>query len=142
MANDELGNPMTKSTFHKLFNGKLFSRRHFLTAAALGGGALLMGYQRLSDLLGNDEVKSNVAAIDMPTTENESSSLFAEESQPADTLRIAFDNQPQEWEPATFATVPSYQFGLAIYDGLVWVDRNLTPQPYAQLSRLLIALRK
>jgi len=138
MVNGEPGNPMKKSTFRSVFNNKVFSRRHFLSVAAFGGGALLIGYQRLSNLLGNDdEVKNSVTAIETPVAEESAStfSFFAEESLPADTLRIAFDNQPQEWDPATFSTGSAYQFGFAIYDGLVWVDRNLTPQ-------LLIALRK
>jgi ABC-type transport system substrate-binding protein len=44
-------------------------------------------------------------------------------------LRIALLALPNSFDPALFAVIDAYPFGFAVYDGLVWVDQSLTPQP-------------
>jgi len=44
-------------------------------------------------------------------------------------LRIALAALPNTLDPANFEIIEAYPFGFAVYDALVWVDRNLTPQP-------------
>ncbi len=44
-------------------------------------------------------------------------------------LRVAFSLPPAYLDPAFFITNVDAHFGLMVYDGLVWVDPKLTPQP-------------
>lgn len=48
---------------------------------------------------------------------------------PANTLRVAFPGMPKKLDPAFYETIEDHQIGFAIYDGLVWIDASLTPQP-------------
>lgn len=45
------------------------------------------------------------------------------------TLRVALSLQPAQRDPALFETTEAFQFGFMLYDGLVWVDHQLMPQP-------------
>lgn len=45
------------------------------------------------------------------------------------TLRVAFPDPPNEFDPALVTAFPEYNSGYAVYDGLVRVDANLVPQP-------------
>lgn len=44
-------------------------------------------------------------------------------------LRIAIPGTPKRFDPAFYTVIEEYQLGFAIFDGLVWVDETLTPQP-------------
>lgn len=50
------------------------------------------------------------------------------QSQPV-PLRVAVPGTPQHFDPALYSITEEYQLGFAIFDGLVWVDETLTPQP-------------
>ncbi|MEZ4868201.1 MAG: ABC transporter substrate-binding protein [Caldilineaceae bacterium] len=45
------------------------------------------------------------------------------------SLRIALFTLPTTLDPALFEIIEAYPFGFAVYDGLVWVDEQLVPQP-------------
>lgn len=45
------------------------------------------------------------------------------------TLRVALPTIPDTLDPAFFGTTEAFQFGFMVYDGLLWVDHTLTPQP-------------
>ena len=53
----------------------------------------------------------------------------ASEPQMGGTLRVAFPDPPNEFDPAIMSAFPEYNSGYAMYDGLVRVDANLVPQP-------------
>lgn len=44
-------------------------------------------------------------------------------------LRVGFPNLPKQMNPALYSDLEEFQLGFAIFDGLVWVDENLIPQP-------------
>lgn len=44
-------------------------------------------------------------------------------------LSVALATVPDTLDPAFFATTEAFQFGFMVYDGLIWVDQSLTPQP-------------
>lgn len=44
-------------------------------------------------------------------------------------LRAGFSTLPKQMNPAFYSLLEEYQLGFAIFDGLVWVDETLTPQP-------------
>lgn len=44
-------------------------------------------------------------------------------------LRVAFSGISKQLDPAFYSVIEEYQLGFAIFDGLVWVDHTLTPQP-------------
>lgn len=46
-----------------------------------------------------------------------------------DGLRVAIPGVPKQFDPAYYSVLEEYQIGFAIFDGLVWVDETLTPQP-------------
>ncbi|MCB0120967.1 MAG: ABC transporter substrate-binding protein [Caldilineaceae bacterium] len=48
---------------------------------------------------------------------------------PRDTLRVAIAGTPKHFDPALFSVTEEYQLGFAVFDGLVWVDEMLVPQP-------------
>ena len=52
-----------------------------------------------------------------------------EEAAGGGTLRVAFSSTPAELDPALYTNNEEYNIGFAIFDGLVWVDHTLTPQP-------------
>lgn len=69
-----------------------------------------------------------------PTLENplETPDATQEEMEVAEShppLRIALSSPPNGLDPAQFVTIEEYQFGFMIYEGLIWVDHELTPQP-------------
>jgi peptide/nickel transport system substrate-binding protein len=45
------------------------------------------------------------------------------------TLRVAFPGTPGQLDPALYTTSEDYAIGFSVYNGLVWVDHTLTPQP-------------
>ena len=53
----------------------------------------------------------------------------ASEPQMGGTLRVAFPDPPNEFDPAIMSAFPEYNSGYAMYDGLARVDANLVPQP-------------
>jgi peptide/nickel transport system substrate-binding protein len=50
-------------------------------------------------------------------------------AQPQRPLRVAFPGSPKQMIPALYSVFEEYQLGFAIFDGLIWVDETLTPQP-------------
>ncbi|MEZ4620031.1 MAG: ABC transporter substrate-binding protein [Caldilineaceae bacterium] len=44
-------------------------------------------------------------------------------------FRIAIPGTPKHFDPALYSVIEEFQMGFAIFDGLVWVDHTLTPQP-------------
>ena len=55
--------------------------------------------------------------------------LSAATISPRDTLRVAIAGTPKHFDPALFSVTEEYQLGFAVFDGLVWVDEMLVPQP-------------
>ena len=49
--------------------------------------------------------------------------------QTQDVLRIAFANPPSQLDPAVMTLNSSFHVSMLVYDGLVWVDQELIPQP-------------
>lgn len=45
------------------------------------------------------------------------------------TLRVAFPGVPRQLDPALYTVIEEHQVGFALFDALVWVDRQLEPQP-------------
>lgn len=45
------------------------------------------------------------------------------------SLRVAFPDPPNEFDPALVSAFPEYSVNYSIYDGLVLVDASLAPQP-------------
>ena len=45
------------------------------------------------------------------------------------SLRVATPGAPINFDPALFSIIEEHQLGFALFDGLVWVDATLTPQP-------------
>jgi peptide/nickel transport system substrate-binding protein len=49
-------------------------------------------------------------------------------------LRVSFTSSPGQFDPARMATVEAFHLAFAIYDALIWIDRELTAQPLLALS--------
>ena len=105
------------------------SRRHLLRLGASGAiswWALQGCMQGVGSIFGrNADAPDADMAIDNDLTDvSERGGL--EETR---VIQIAFSQSPGQLDPALFATIESFQFGFMIYDALVWVDHELTPQP-------------
>lgn len=48
---------------------------------------------------------------------------------PGTALRVAFSNTPSQFDPAIVSANSAIQLGFAVYEGLVRVDKDLSPQP-------------
>ncbi len=125
------GNNTAMREKHLSKSNHLVNRRQFGNLMLGTMGLLVAGCQRVTTLFSKREAGRGDLATTAPTEEAANSlfSFFASEPLPEATLRIAFDNPPLQWEPATFATVPGYQLGYALFDGLTRVDQNLAVQP-------------
>lgn len=44
-------------------------------------------------------------------------------------LRVAFPGAAKQLDPALYSVIEEHQIGFALFDGLVWIDHTLTPQP-------------
>lgn len=84
---------------------KSISRRNFLkTAAVTGASAYLLSGSQAQDI------------------------------QKGGTMRIAFPETPNEFDPGLVSAFPEYNTNYAVYDGLVRVDASLSPQPQLATS--------
>lgn len=45
------------------------------------------------------------------------------------SLRVAFPGAAKQLDPAFYSVIEEHQIGFALFDGLVWIDHTLTPQP-------------
>jgi peptide/nickel transport system substrate-binding protein len=70
-----------------------------------------------------------VEATATPLAETATTDDSIQTNEPLPTLRIALSVLPTTFDPALFENIEAYPFGFAIFDGLVWVDAQLTPQP-------------
>jgi peptide/nickel transport system substrate-binding protein len=70
-----------------------------------------------------------VEATATPLVETATTDDSIQTNEPLPTLRIALSVLPTTFDPALFENIEAYPFGFAIFDGLVWVDAQLTPQP-------------
>ena len=62
------------------------------------------------------------------------SGIQAQDIKKGGTMRIAFPETPNEFDPALVSAFPEYNTNYAVYDGLVRVDASLTPQPQLATS--------
>jgi len=49
-------------------------------------------------------------------------------------VRVGFSNLPKQMNPGLYSVLEEFQLGFAIFDGLVWVDEKLIPQPLLATS--------
>lgn len=107
-------------------------RRQFLQASTTAAATFLLGATACG--AGVEPSAGRPAQADdlaTPTSASESVNIdnVQTETPPAPALRIAMSVLPSSFDPALFENVEIYPIGFAIYDGLVWVDPQLTPQP-------------
>lgn len=99
----------------------MYNRRDFLKVSAGAFASVMLatnGCSRGVDSTDADATGTNV---------DEASPIGMK---PSDRpLRVAIPGSPKHFDPALFAIVEEYQLGFALFDGLVWVDETLTPQP-------------
>jgi len=109
----------------------MYNRRNFLTysAGALASAMLAMnGCSR-----GADSGSTNSNAINSST--DQTNGIVIGTGSPTSTpasersLRVAIPGTPKHFDPALYSIVEEYQLGFALFDGLVWIDETLTPQP-------------
>lgn len=97
------------------------SRRYLLQNGATGAviaAWLLKGYM------------SRTAATSTPATgQSPQPTATPTISTTTATLRVVLPTFPDTLDPAFFGTTEAFQFGFMVYDGLLWVDHTLTPQP-------------
>jgi peptide/nickel transport system substrate-binding protein len=100
---------------HKRNEGYM-SRREFIGLAGAATGTLLLG--------------ACVPVTPAPAPEAApSEAVPSREARRGGTLRIAFPGTSGQLDPALYTTQEDYMIGFALYNGLVWVDQTLTPQP-------------
>lgn len=109
----------------------LINRRQFvwITAGGIAGVAL-------AACGGGDDDSTDSATDDGGTDGGDSGDTGSDESTSeapnggaSGTLRVAFPESPNEFDPALYSAFPEYNTGYAVYDGLVRVDDGLIPQP-------------
>ncbi len=104
-------------------------RRRFLQATT-AAAALVLGAtacQSRSEPAAASESPNDPSATPTATTTDGSDPIQTDE--PSSSLRMALSVLPTSFDPALFENVEAYPFGFAVYDGLVWVDAQLTLQP-------------
>ncbi|MBX3011221.1 MAG: ABC transporter substrate-binding protein [Caldilineaceae bacterium] len=103
----------------------MMNRRRFLQRFASGATALL-----LTQGCTSTNATSTTAT---PPSTTQGSTTTPEEEQaseaPSPVIRVGFTGVPKQMQPALYSVIEEYQLGFAIFDGLVWVDETLTPQP-------------
>lgn len=101
-------------------------RRQFLQVTTTAAASLLLSATACQP--GTEPAAAGAAPVDTTVTPLAETATPADDSPPT-TLRIALALLPASFDPALFENVEAYPFGFAIFDGLVWVDAQLTPQP-------------
>ena len=105
-------------------------RRQFLQITSTAAASLLLGAtacQSSPEPAAADGALVEATATPLAETATTGDSIQTNE--PLPTLRIALSVLPTTFDPALFENIEAYPFGFAIFDGLVWVDAQLTPQP-------------
>lgn len=105
-------------------------RRQFLQITTTAAASLLLGAtacQSSPEPAAADGALVEATATPLAETATTDDSIQTNE--PLPTLRIALSVLPTTFDPALFENIEAYPFGFAIFDGLVWVDAQLTPQP-------------
>lgn len=113
----------------------VMSRRNFMWVAGAGVVAAACGGSDSDDADGEtssgDDSTTTTAAAETESDDSAGSDDGAGEAAAAGgTLRVAFPESPNEFDPALYSAFPEYNTGHAIYDGLVRVDAGLVPQPH------------
>ncbi len=91
----------------------------------VGGAATLLLAQGCSNTRVPATAVTSAQTIPTSTT----ASRAGQGDPPVAPLRVGFSNVPKQMNPAFYSLFEEYQLGFAIFDGLVWVDETLTPQP-------------
>lgn len=96
-------------------------RRHFLIGLALSGSAALWAQACLTTTTANSS-NGDLSTVTPTPTRPPANNL-------GQTLRVAFPGAVKQLDPAFYSVIEEHQVGFALFDGLVWVDHTLTPQP-------------
>lgn len=96
------------------------NRRYFLFGLALSGGAALWAQACATT------TPATTSTAGLPTAPSTPTSSTAATEQ---TLRVAVPGAAKQLDPAFYSVIEEHQIGFALFDGLVWVDHTLTPQP-------------
>jgi peptide/nickel transport system substrate-binding protein len=105
-------------------------RRQFLQITTTAAASLLLGATACQSSPEPAAVDGAlVEATATPLAETATTDDSIQTNEPLPTLRIALSVLPTTFDPALFENIEVYPFGFAIFDGLVWVDAQLTPQP-------------
>ncbi|MFZ4655949.1 MAG: ABC transporter substrate-binding protein [Caldilineaceae bacterium] len=105
-------------------------RRQFLQITTTAAASLLLGATACQ--LTPEPAAADGAPVEAtatPLAETATTCDSAQIDEPLPTLRVALSVLPTTFDPALFENIEVYPFGFAIFDGLVWVDAQLTPQP-------------
>lgn len=100
------------------------SRRHFLVGLAVSGGAALWAQACSTTTTATPGSSSAPLVVATPTAKVASAG-----NANGATLRVAFPGAAKQLDPAFYSVIEEHQIGFALFDGLVWVDHTLTPQP-------------
>lgn len=100
----------------------MINRRKFLKGFAISGLTALCSQGCFS----TTPVSEPTAAVPTLTA---TSTLPTVAAGAAPTLRVAFPGVAKQLDPALYSVIEEHQIGFALFDGLVWIDHTLTPQP-------------
>lgn len=101
------------------------SRRYFLIGLTVSGGAALWAQAcstTTTATTGGGVSAPPVVGAPTPKVAGDGAANGA-------TLRVAFPGAAKQLDPAFYSVIEEHQIGFAVFDGLVWVDHTLTPQP-------------
>lgn len=65
--------------------------------------------------------------LSVPTSTSKPTAATANDER--SSLRIALPGAVKQLDPALYSVIEEHQIGFALFDGLVWIDHTLTPQP-------------
>lgn len=123
-VNHQSDNGHTRRTFLKLSAGGALTTLWALQGCGLQGGTATAGE---GDVLVDDSSAEQVDELSRAGGEP----LI----RPAHTpLRLAMVGLPVNLDPSLFEVIEAYPFGMSVYDGLVWLDQALMPQPMLATS--------
>lgn len=99
----------------------MINRRLFLKGFAVSGLAAVYTQGCFSD----SSVGENPTSAPTLTTKPKAATTDEARS----SLRIALPGAVKQLDPALYSVIEEHQIGFALFDGLVWIDHTLTPQP-------------
>lgn len=106
-------------------------RRRFLQLGTTAAASLLVGATACQSNM--EPTTARPPSVDELATPSNPTATTGNETAPVDTppaqFRIALSALPSTFDPTLFSHVEDYPVGFALYDGLVWVDAQLAPQP-------------